>query len=224
MRRQKMAIDTQEINNLLSDPASVSLPIKIGAVIIIFCLALFLGYKLVIVDQIAALETVQSQEKDKRKVYEKKQARANQLPAYEAQLEEMQISFGALKDQLPSDTEIPGLILDISEKGLSNGLEIELFKPESEINKEFFAEKPIKIEAKGGYAELAGFVSDLSALPRIVTINDIQLQPVEVKKDAKNNKKKNESTDSRLSLKATIKTYRYLSEEEVDGENEGTNG
>ena len=92
-----MAIDTQEINNLLSDPANVSLPIKVGAVVIIFSLALFVGYKLVIVDQLAALKTVQAQEQDKRRVYEKKQARANQLPAFKAQLEEMQISFGALK-------------------------------------------------------------------------------------------------------------------------------
>ncbi|WP_299877655.1 type 4a pilus biogenesis protein PilO [uncultured Cocleimonas sp.] len=213
-----MAIDTQEINNLLSDPANVSLPIKIGAVAIVFSLALFIGYKLVIVDQLATLKTVQAQEQDKRRVYEKKQARANQLPAYKAQLEEMQISFGALKDQLPSDTEIPGLILDISEKGLSNGLEIELFKPEDEIHKEFFAEKPIKIEAKGTYAELAGFVSDLSALPRIVTINNIQLKQAEEKKGKEaSSKNKNKPTISRLSLKATIKTYRYLSEEEVEG-------
>lgn len=217
-----MAIDTSEINNLLSDPANVSLPIKVGAVVVIFCAAVFAGYKLVIIDQIAALDTVQAQELDKRKAYEKKQARANQLPAYKAQLEEMQISFGALKDQLPSDTEIPGLILDISEKGLSNGLEIELFQPESEISKEFFAEKPIKIEAKGTYAELAGFVSDLSALPRIVTINDIQLKHAIIKADSKKKKKNNsEQTDSRLSLKATIKTYRYLSEEEVDEDGNG---
>jgi len=218
-----MAIDTTEINNLLSDPANVSLPIKIGAVVIVFCLAVFAGYKLVIVDQLANLERVQAQEAQKRKAYEKKQARANQLPAFKAQLEEMQISFGALKDQLPSDTEIPGLILDISEKGLSNGLEIELFQPESEISKEFFAEKPIKIEAKGTYAELAGFVSDLSALPRIVTINGIQLKHAE-EKNASQKKKRNNAnkqSDSRLSLKATIKTYRYLSEEEVDEEGNG---
>lgn len=217
-----MAIDTSEINNLLSDPANVSLPIKIGAVVVVVCAAVFAGYKLVIVDQLATLDTVQAQEKDKRRAYEKKQTRANQLPAYKAQLEEMQISFGALKDQLPSDTEIPGLILDISEKGLSNGLEIELFQPESEISKEFFAEKPIKIVAKGTYAELAGFVSDLSALPRIVTINDIQLKHAALKADPKKKKRNNiEQTNSRLSLKATIKTYRYLSEEEADEEGNG---
>jgi len=171
-----MAIDTSEINNLLSDPANVSLPIKVGAVVIVFCAAVFAGYKLVIIDQLAALDTVQAQELEKRKAYEKKQARANQLPAYKAQLEEMQISFGALKDQLPSDTEIPGLILDISEKGLSNGLEIELFQPEHE---------------------------------------DVKVDPS--KKKNSNSKQ----TDSRLSLKATIKTYRYLSEDEVDEEGNG---
>jgi len=218
-----MAIDTQEINNLLNDPASVSMPIKIGAIIIVFLVTLFMGYKLIIIDQMDTLESVQSAEKEKRRVYEKKQARANQLPAYKAQLAEMQASFGALKDQLPSDTEIPGLILDISEKGLSNGLEIELFKPKPEVQKEFFAEKPIELKAKGTYDQLAGFVSDLSALPRIVTINDIHLEPEDLSKTAKDpNKKVNKKPGvSRLSLEATIKTFRYLNEEEVDEGNKG---
>jgi len=215
-----MAIDTQELNNLLIDPANVSLPIKIGAIAVVFGLTLFAGYKLVIVDQTETLKQVQSEELEKRRVYEKKQARANQLPAYKAQLAEMQASFGALKDQLPSDTEIPGLILDISEKGLSNGLEIELFKPKPEIQKEFFAEKPIELKAKGTYAELAGFVSDLSGLPRIVTINNIQLKPIK-KKKGKTDKTTNNSIRnagvSRISLEAIIKTYRYLNEEDTSG-------
>ena len=108
-----MAIDINEINQLLNDPANVSLPIKIGAVVIVFGLTLVAGYKLVIVDQLETQKSVQAIESEKRKVYERKQARANQLPAYKTQLAEMQASFGALKDQLPSDTEIPGLILDI---------------------------------------------------------------------------------------------------------------
>ncbi len=214
-----MAIDTQELNNLLIDPANVSLPIKIGAIAVVFGLTLFAGYKLVIVDQMETLKNVQATEIEKRRTYEKKQARANQLPAYKAQLAEMQASFGALKDQLPSDTEIPGLILDISEKGLSNGLEIELFKPKPEIQKEFFAEKPIELKAKGTYEELAGFVSDLSALPRIVTINNIHLEPV--KKESTGKKNSSEASRakgvSRLSLEAIIKTYRYMNEDEAEG-------
>ncbi len=219
MRRTKMAIDTQELNNLLNDPANVSLPIKIGAIAVIFGLTLFAGYKLVIVDQRETLKQAQSEEIEKRSTYERKQDRANQLPAYKAQLAEMQASFGALKDQLPSDTEIPGLILDISEKGLSNGLEIELFKPKPEIQKEFFAEKPIELKAKGTYEELAGFVSDLSALPRIVTINNIQLEPIKKekgKKDKSNNDIRSTGV-SRISLHAIIKTYRYLNEEDSSG-------
>jgi len=214
-----MAIDTQELNNLLIDPANVSLPIKIGAIAVVFGLTLFVGYKLVIIDQTEKLKQVQSEELEKRRVYEKKQARANQLPAYKAQLAEMQASFGALKDQLPSDTEIPGLILDISEKGLSNGLEIELFKPKPEVQKEFFAEKPIELKAKGTYEELAGFVSDLSGLPRIVTINNIQLEPIKKekgKKDQSNNDIRSTGI-SRISLEAIIKTYRYLNEEDASG-------
>lgn len=215
-----MAIDTQELNNLLIDPANVSLPIKIGAIAVVFGLTLFAGYKLVIVDQMDSLKRVQSTESEKRRNYERKQARANQLPAYKSQLAEMQASFGALKDQLPSDTEIPGLILDISEKGLSNGLEIELFKPKPEIQKEFFAEKPIELKAKGTYEELAGFVSDLSALPRIVTINNIHLAPVK-KDSSKKNSTVSETNRSRgvsrLSLEAIIKTYRYLNEEGSEG-------
>ncbi len=206
-----------EINQLLNDPANVSLPIKVGAVVVVFGLTLLAGYKLVVVDQLATQKSVQAVEFDKRKIYEVKQARANQLPAYKTQLAEMQASFGALKDQLPSDTEIPGLILDISEKGLTNGLEIELFKPKPEIHKEFFAEKPIELKAKGTYKQLAGFVSDLSGLPRIVTINNIHLEP-EKKKIQDANGKAKKSTIARLSLNATIKTFRYLNEEETSDE------
>jgi len=214
-----MAIDINEINQLLNDPANVSLPIKIGAVVIVFGLTLFAGYKLVITDQLEMQKSVQAVEFDKRKTYESKQSRANQLPAYQTQLAEMQASFGALKDQLPSDTEIPGLILDISEKGLTNGLEIELFKPKPEIHQEFFAEKPIELKAKGTYNQLAGFVSDLSGLPRIVTINDIHLMPENEVKN-KEGKVKRTAT-ARLSLNATIKTFRYLNEE--DSEEAGGN-
>lgn len=218
-----MAIDIQqEVNSLFNDPANVSLPIKVGAIAVVFGLTLFAGYKLVIVDQLATQKSVQRIELEKRVVYEKKQARANQLPAYRTQLAEMQASFGALKDQLPSDTEIPGLILDISEKGLTNGLEIELFKPKPEVHKEFFAEKPIELKAKGTYNELAGFVSDISALPRIVTINDIQLVP-EKEEKGKGSNNNNKAPSSRLSLHATIKTFRYLNEDE-EGEEEGTEG
>ncbi len=203
-----MAIDLQELNDLMEDPGNVSLPIKIIAILIVLGAVLFLGYKMLIIDQIDQLERVQSEELNLRVAYDKKQARANQLPAFKAQLNEMQESFGSLIKQLPSNTEIPGLILDISEKGLSNGLEIDLFEPKPEIHKEFYAEKPIKIKAKGSYDELASFVSDLSALPRIVTINDIRLTPEKQNKE----KNKHKKTAARIVMEATIQTYRYMEE------------
>ncbi len=211
-----MAIDLQEINSLIEDPANVSLPIKVGAILALFGLVVFAGYKFIIVDEIAVHDQVVAKEEGLRQTFEKKQARANQLPALRAQLAEMQTSFAALKRQLPSDTEIPGLILDISEKGLTNGLEIDLFEPKPEVHKEFFAEKPITLKARGTYNELAGFVSDLSGLPRIVTINNIHLTP-EKGSNTKAKKKKNHGS-SRIILEATIKTYRYLNEDDEDNE------
>ncbi|PWR00543.1 hypothetical protein DKW60_01175 [Leucothrix pacifica] len=205
-------MDLQELNSLIDDPANVSLPVKIIAIVAVCGLVLFMGYKLVIVDKMAELDGHVSKESTLRTTFESKQARANQLPAYRTQLKEMQHSFGSLMKQLPSGTEIPGLILDISEKGLSNGLEIELFQPKPEQQKEFYAEKPIMLKANGTYNQLAAFVSDISGLPRIVTISDIRLAPEKV---AKEEKKK--QVAFRLTMEATITTYRYLDENEEAG-------
>ncbi|MEN9501128.1 MAG: hypothetical protein RI964_413 [Pseudomonadota bacterium] len=193
-------MNLNELNNLADDPGSVSWPIKAFAIACVMGFILFIGYKLVIADEITSLETSEHKENELRNTFETKQKRASQLPQYQTQLEEMQRSFGVLLRQLPSDTEIPGLILDISEKGLSNGLELELFEPRDESNQEFYAEKPIKIIAKGSYRELATFVSDIAGLSRIVTIGEIELKP--------------EEKTSRLRMEATIKTYRYLNEGE----------
>ena len=204
-----MAIDLQEFNSLVDDPANVSLPVKILAILILCGLVLFMGYKMIVIEKMGELDSVVSKESSLKLTYEQKQARANQLPAFRTQLKEMQQSFGSLMKQLPSGTEIPGLILDISEKGLSNGLQIELFKPKGEEQKEFYAEKPIELKAKGTYNQLAAFVSDISGLPRIVTISNIRLAPEDVKKTEK---KKQEPF--RLTMQAVIKTYRYLDENE----------
>ncbi|HIO93467.1 MAG TPA: hypothetical protein EYG68_11595 [Leucothrix mucor] len=209
-------MDLQEFNDLIEDPGNVSFPVKVLAIAIIFGAILFLGYKLIVVDQIQRLSSAQSTELDLRVAYEKKQARANQLPAFKAQLADMQQSFGSLIKQLPSNTEIPGLILDISEKGLSNGLEIDLFEPKPEIQKEFYTEKPIKLKAKGRYDELASFVSDLSALPRIVTISDIRLVP-----EQKEKSKQKKDAVIRVVMEATIKTYRYIDEDADTDDLEG---
>ncbi len=197
-----------DLNNLVEDPASVPFSVKLGAAIALMALVLFLGYKLFIIDDIAELNAVAAKEPNLKKTFETKQKRARLLPIYKAQLEEMQKTFGSMIQQLPNQTEIPGLILDISETGLSNGLMIEVFEPKAEIQQEFYAEKPIKLKATGTYHELAKFASDIAALPRIVTLHDLELTPAK-----ENNEYDNVS--NKLEMQAIIKTYRYL-EEDVD--------
>lgn len=211
-------MNLQEVNNLAEDPGSVPWPVKVIVVVALMGLIMFLGYKLVITSSIEELDGLQRKEIELRTTFETKQKRASQLAAYEKQLEEMQHSFGTLMQQLPSSTEIPALILDISEKGVSNGLEIELFEPLPEILKEFYAEKPIKLIAMGTYQQLATFVSDISGLPRIVTIHNINLLP-EVNKNAGTSPQPSSSAEQegprRLRMEALIKTYRYLEESDI---------
>jgi len=209
-------MNLQEVNNLAEDPGSVPWPLKAVVIVALMGLIMFLGYKLVITKSIEELESLEHKEVELRTTFETKQKRASQLVAYEKQLEEMQHSFGTLMQQLPSSTEIPALILDISEKGVSNGLEIELFEPLAEVLKEFYAEKPIKLIALGTYQQLATFVSDISGLPRIVTIHNINLQP-EVTDETKNAKNKSAEQDGphRLRMEALIKTYRYLEDSDL---------
>ncbi len=209
-------MNLQEVNSLADDPGNVSWPVKLVVLLALMGVIMFLGYKLVITNSMEELESVKRKEVELRATFETKQKRASQLVAYQQQLEEMQRTFGNLMQQLPSSTEIPALILDISEKGVSNGLEIELFEPLGEILKEFYAEKPIKLIALGSYRQLATFVSDISGLPRIVTIHNISLQPEEVK-DTPNNKtaKDDEEGSRRLRMEALIKTYRYLEDSDL---------
>ena len=211
-------MNLQEVNNLAEDPGNVPWPVKVIVIVALMGLILFLGYKLVITGSIEELEGLQRKEIELRTTFETKQKRASQLAAYEKQLEEMQYSFGTLMQQLPSGTEIPALILDISEKGVSNGLEIELFEPLAEVLKEFYAEKPIKLIALGTYQQLATFVSDISGLPRIVTIHNINLLP-EISKST-TSAQPNKSADQeegprRLRMEALIKTYRYLEDSDL---------
>ncbi|OQX10008.1 MAG: hypothetical protein BWK73_21415 [Thiothrix lacustris] len=195
-------MNLNEINSLAEDPSSVSWSVKGLALAVLMGVVLFLGYKLVIVSQIEELEVVEQKEQELRQTFETRQKRASQLPLYQTQLAEMEHVFGDLLKQLPSNVEIPGLILDISEKGLSNGLELELFEPTGDVLMDFYAEKPIKIIAKGSYRELATFVSDIAGLPRIVTISDITLKP--------------EADTDMLRMEAMVRTYRYLDDTAVE--------
>jgi type IV pilus assembly protein PilO len=184
-------------NNIGTSPLWVKV-LLIGLV----CIAiLFAGYWLHHKNQLEGLKRVQAQEIELRTTFENKAEKAANLDLYKVQLEEMRRTFGTLLRQLPSKTEIPALIVDISQTGLASGLEIELFKPNPESRKEFYAEKPISLRVKGDYHQFGAFASEIAALPRIVTLHNITLSP-------------SDSKTQKMTMTATAKTYRYLDEDE----------
>jgi len=198
-------MDLNELNQLdLNGYGEWPIPVKAVA-ILIACAALGGAvYYLDTQDQLARLDREQATERELRVSFEAKQRKAANLDAYRQQLAEMQESFGAMLRQLPNRTEVPSLLVDVSQTGLANGLEFELFQPESEQTKDFYAELPIRIRVTGTYHDFGRFISGLAALPRIVTIHDALITGNDGKKTAR---------DDKLTLQATVKTYRYLDEE-----------
>jgi type IV pilus assembly protein PilO len=188
-----------ELKNInLNDLASWPFPIKIGAIGMICVVILVIGYVGFIQSEWETYQSAQRKEDELRDTFLNKKAMAINLPAYKQQMEEMQQTFGSMLRQLPNSTEVPDLLVDITQAGLGRGLEFVLFKPEKEVRKDFYAELPISIEVRGSYHELALFVSDVAALPRIVTFGDITIKGVD--------------KGSKLSMAAKARTYRYLEE------------
>lgn len=170
--------------------------VKIGVIGLLCTLLAGGGYHFDTQKQLEQLKAVEAGEGELRLAFEAKQQKAANLDLYKAQLEEMRRDFGAMLRQLPSETEIPGLIVDISQTGLASGLEIDLFKPEPEVIKDFYAERPIQLKVRGRYHEFGKFASGVAALPRIVTLHDISLSPGQ--------------DDGSITMEATVRTYRYL--------------
>lgn len=169
---------------------------------LVFAIVLGFGvYFFIFEDKLPQLKREQQTEMDLRTTFENKQRKAANYDAYKAQLAQMEQSFGTMLRQLPGETEIPSLIVDISQAGLAAGLQENLFQPQPEIPKDFYAEKPIKIILSGGYHEIANFVSGVAALPRIVTLHNIIITPEDAERY------------DRLTLETTAKTYRYIEEE-----------
>jgi type IV pilus assembly protein PilO len=194
---------TEELKTLdANDIGRWPFAFRAGVIAIVFVLVLGLGvYWTIIEDKAPQLTRAQAEEKTLRITFENKQRKAANYDAYKAQLAQMEQSFGTMLRQLPGKTEIPSLIVDISQTGLAAGLKEKLFQPQGEITRDFYAEKPITISLSGGYHEIANFVSGIASLPRIVTLHDINITP-----DDPND------FDS-LTLQVTAKTYRYLEEE-----------
>lgn len=167
------------------------------------------GYFLDIEDQKKQLLTHERQLEQLKKDFETKQAKAALLDSYKKQMEDMQKIFGEMLRQLPGKTEVAALLVDVSQVGVASGLEFELFKPQPEAPKDFYAELPIKIKVKGTYHEFGNFVSGVAALPRIVTMHDYSI---------KEGVAKGKDAGGLLSMEVTAKTYRYLDENEVAAE------
>jgi type IV pilus assembly protein PilO len=197
-------MDLSDINELdLNNIGEWPLLIK-AIVILIVCIAI--GAAVYYFDtqaQLRRLDQERAKELDLRKTFETKQRKAANLDAYRQQLEEMKESFGAMLRQLPDKTEVAALLVDVSQTGLAAGLEFELFQPEGEQSKDFYAELPINIRVTGRYHEFGRFISGLAALPRIVTIHNVKISNPAGERGAE---------DSKLLLEAQVKTYRYLDE------------
>jgi len=193
----------EELQSLdANDVGRWPLPFRVVVIIIVFLVVSGLGiYWFIVKDSAPVLERAQNEEQELRLTFENKQRKAANYDAYKAQLSQIEQSFGTMLRQLPGETEIPSLIVDISQTGLAAGLQEKLFVPQAEIPRDFYAEKPIKIRLTGGYHEIGNFVSGIAALPRIVTLHNINITP------------ENDGSFDSLSMEVTAQTYRYIDEE-----------
>jgi type IV pilus assembly protein PilO len=192
----------EELQSLdVNDVGRWPLAFRAAVIVIVFIGVAFAGIWFTIIkDKAPQLTRAEAVEQELRVTFENKQRKAANYDAYKAQLSQIEQSFGTMLRQLPGETEIPSLIVDISQTGLASGLQEKLFQPQGEIPKDFYAEKPIKIQLSGGYHEIAKFVSGVAALPRIVTLHNIVITPEE------------QGVYDSLSLEVTAQTYRYIEE------------
>jgi type IV pilus assembly protein PilO len=188
-----------DLENVGSWPAAA----RAIVAVMFFVLIVVLGYYYHIANLSDRLDASERKELELRREFERKAFEAQNLDAYKVQLKEMRDSFGALVSQLPSDTEVPGLLEDISSKGELNGLTIESIDLLDEVREEFYVELPIAIEATGSYHDLGAFISGMAGLPRIVTLHDFDIEMTD-------------DDSSNLSMEITAKTYRYRDGDDVE--------
>jgi type IV pilus assembly protein PilO len=193
------------------EPGRWPLPIRIGAVVIWLVLLTFiLGYFFVWTNESPILTQYQNEEQSLRQEFRTKHAQAVNLSVYKQQLGDIERSFGALLRQLPGRTEVPNLLVEISQAGVGAGLSEKLFQPGTEVKKDFYAELPIRIRLSGSYHQFGQFVSGIAALPRIVTLHDIEIHPAGAAGAGG-------AGFDNLTLDLTAKTYRYLDQDELGG-------
>jgi type IV pilus assembly protein PilO len=191
-----------DVNDIsLDNIGTLPVAVKVILGLLLFAAVVAGGYYFHIKDLQLQLSSVQGQEDVLKQEYEKKAFEVANLDAYRRQMAEMEESFGALISQLPSDTEVPGLLEDITDRALLNGLTIDTIDLQPEVSREFYVELPIAIVASGSYHDLGAFISGMAGLPRIVTLHDFEIVA-------------DEDGGPALDLNITAKTYRYKDETE----------
>jgi type IV pilus assembly protein PilO len=185
----------------INEPGEWPQLFKVLAILLLSIVLLVAGYYTIIKDKQVELNALEQKEVELRAEFEIKQAKAFNLEAYREQMKEMRIVFSSMLKQLPRKSEVADLLIDISRTGLINGLQFELFKPESERPVDFYAELPISMKVTGNYHQFGEFVSAIAALPRIVTLHNLTMSPVA-------------ESSGKMTMNITAKTYRYFDEEE----------
>lgn len=194
-----------DLNNLnLKDLANAPMSIKAVVLAVTLAVIVFFGYWFLWSGQLDSVNAAQQEEMTLRDSFMNKKRQAVNLDIYKQQLNDIDHSFGALLKQLPNKSQMDALLSDINQAGLGRGLQFELFRPGTETPKDFYAELPISIRVTGAYHDFGAFASDISQLSRIVTLHDLDIGP---------------DKDGNLYMNATIKTYRYLDEDELAAQN-----
>ena len=198
----RAAVSEVEIDQLdWENPGSWPSVVKVFILVAVFGLCLVLGYSVFTQSQVDQLKSAQAKEELLKTEFKQKAFEAANLNALRKQMDEMEQIFGALVSQLPSDTEVPGLLEDITATGVDNGLEFQSIELQPELAQEFCIELPINIDVTGSYHDLGAFVSGISGLPRIVTLHDFEILPIEERPGV-------------MAMKILAKTYRYKDEGE----------
>ena len=196
-------MDLQKLNELdFSEAGSWPRPAKVVAIVLVCAAVAAAGYWFDLRHQIEALNQARAQEADLKQQFIIKQAKAANLKVYKRQMAQIEETFEVMLRQLPGRTEVADLLVDITQAGLAAGLTFELFKPQHETPKTFYAELPIQIRVRGHYHEFGKFISSVAALPRIVTVHDIRITPVK------------DDPEGTLVMDLTARTYRYLEPDE----------
>ncbi|MGR9116633.1 MAG: type 4a pilus biogenesis protein PilO [Gammaproteobacteria bacterium] len=197
-------MNLSEINWDFNEAGTWPLPIKVVIISVVCLLVAGAGVYYDTMDQLTELENSERKEIELRQSFEIKQKKAVNLEDYKDQLKQIEASLFEMIKQMPTKQEVASLLVDISQTGLASGLEFRLFRPEAPVHREFYSELPITIQVTGKYEELGLFVSGLASLPRIVTVHNVKISPLE----------KSEKSDAMI-MDATVKTYN----EGVEGEN-----